>query len=234
MPAVILAGGLATRLWPLTEKIPKALVEVAGQPFLSHQLGLLKRREIERVVLCVGHLGEKIREYFGDGSAFGIRVDYSFDGPALLGTAGAIRKALSLLPEEFFVLYGDSYLNCDYNAVGTAFRNSGLSGLMTIYRNNGLYEKSNVEYDGGRILRYDKQNRTSAMRYVDYGLGAFSRSVFSNIPAEQVCDLATVYQALLQAQELAAFEVHERFYEIGSGSGLRDTAEFLKSSDGIR
>ena len=124
MPAVILAGGLATRLRPLTERIPKALIEVAGHPFLWHQLHLLKRSGIRRVVLLVGHLGESIQQRFQDGAEFGIKIDYSFDGPALLGTAGAIRQALPLLPERFFVLYGDSYLPCDYAAVEKAFHNA--------------------------------------------------------------------------------------------------------------
>jgi len=182
MPAVILAGGLATRLRPLTQSIPKALIEVAGHPFLWHQLELLKRRGIRRVVLLVGHLGETIQQRFQDGAELGIRIDYSFDGPVLLGTAGAIRQALPLLPERFFVLYGDSYLPCNYATVEAAFRNSGLPGLMTVYRNDGLYDSSNVEYHGGRILRYDKRNRTPAMHHIDYGLGAFHRSVFEAIP----------------------------------------------------
>src|SRR5712671_3985579 len=132
MPAVILAGGLATRLRPLTETIPKALVEVAGHPFLWHQLQLLKRHGIHHVVLAVGYLGEQIQDRYGDGSQLGIRLDYSFDGPVLLGTAGAIRKALKLLPERFFVLYGDSYLTCDYHAVETVFRQSKLPALMSV------------------------------------------------------------------------------------------------------
>src|SRR6187455_2302673 len=156
MPAVILAGGLATRLRPLTEKIPKALIEVAGHPFLWHQIQLLKSKGIRHIVLSVGYLGEQIQTLYGDGSQLGVRLEYSFDGPVLLGTAGAIRNALILLPERFFVLYGDSYLTCDYRAVESSFRESDLPGLMTVYRNDGLFDSSNVEYDGSRILRYDK------------------------------------------------------------------------------
>src|SRR5262249_50187793 len=154
-------------------------------------------------------------------------IEYSFDGPSLLGTAGAIRKALPLLPERFFVIYGDSYLICDYRSVETAFRRSGLLGMMTIYRNEGLLDTSNVEYDGTRILRHDKTNRTPSMRHIDYGLGAFQRAAFTSIPAGERCDLADIYQDLLRTANLAAFEVHERFYEIGSPAGLRDTTEFL-------
>jgi len=230
MPAIILAGGFGTRLRPLTEGIPKALIDVAGRPFLWHQLQLLKRQGIRRVVLAVGYLGECIQQTFGDGSAIGVSLEYSYDGPTPLGTAGAIRKALPLLPEQFFVLYGDSYLTCDYQAVERAFRRSCLPGLMTVYRNDGLFDTSNVEYDGTRIVRYDKKNRTSSMRYIDYGLGAFHRSAFMTIAEGENRDLTDVYQQLLNAGKLEAFEVHERFYEVGSAEGLCETTNLLLES----
>jgi N-acetyl-alpha-D-muramate 1-phosphate uridylyltransferase len=226
LPAVILAGGLATRLRPLTSRIPKALVEIGGRPFLWHQLQLLKRSGIRHVVLLVGYLGEAIQERFGEGDEFGMRIEYSFDGPELLGTAGAIRNALHLLPEHFFVLYGDSYLPCDYRAVENAFRQSGLPALMTVYRNENLYDSSNVEYDGSRILRYDKKARTPKMHHIDYGLGVFDRDVFTSLAGDKY-DLAALYQDLERAGNLAAFEVHDRFYEIGSPQGLQETKQFL-------
>jgi len=228
MPAMILAGGLATRLRPLTETIPKSLVEVAGHPILWHQLQLLKRHGIRRAVLAVAHFGEQIQNRYGDGAQLGIQLDYSFDGPTLLGTAGAIRKALKLLPERFFVLYGDSYLTCDYSAVEDSFRRGNLPGLMTIYRNDGQYARSNVVSDGTRILKYDKREYSPAMHYIDYGLSVFHRSVFADLPADKTFDLAAVIQGLLCERKLAAFEVHERFYEIGSPAGLRETEQFLK------
>src|SRR6266699_1608603 len=163
LPIAILAGGLATRLRPITETIPKALVEIAGEPFLAHQLRLLRANGYERVVMCVGYLGEMVREFAGDGSRFGLRVEYSFDGPAgLLGTAGAIRKALPLLGGEISVIYGDSYLPGDYAAAERAFHEAGRLGLMTVYRNEGQWDTSNVEFDGARVVRYDKANRTPA------------------------------------------------------------------------
>jgi MurNAc alpha-1-phosphate uridylyltransferase len=232
MPAVILAGGYATRLRPLTEHTPKALVEVAGHPFLWHQLNLLKASGIRRVVMAVGYLGESIQRRFGDGTELGMSIEYSFDGPVLLGTAGAIRQALPLLPNDFFVLYGDSYLTCDYRSVEAAFRSSAKCALMTVYRNDGLFDNSNVEYDGTRIIRYDKRERTAAMHHIDYGLGAFERRVFEAIPAGEKRDLADVYGALLRDGRLAALEVKERFYEIGSPQGLQDTAQFLSRRRG--
>jgi N-acetyl-alpha-D-muramate 1-phosphate uridylyltransferase len=229
MPAVILAGGLATRLGPLTQNTPKAMIEVAGRPFLWHQLTLLKRSGIRRVIVLVAHLGDAISQRFGDGAALGISIQYSFDGPTLLGTAGAIRRALPLLPQQFFVLYGDSYLTCNYSEVQAAFQQSGTPALMTVYRNEGRFDKSNVEFDGARILRYDKVQASPAMHHIDYGLGAFDRCVFSVMPEGRACDLASVYKDLLQSGQLAAHEVHERFYEIGSVEGLRDTATYLES-----
>ena len=227
MPVVILAGGYATRLRPLTEHIPKSLIDVGGRPFLWHQLELLKRNGVRRVLLALGYLGESIQRRFGDGSDLGISIEYSYDGAAPLGTAGALRHALSLLPEQFFVLYGDSYLMCDYRSIESAFRLSGLPAMMTVYRNNGSFDSSNVEYDGTRIVQYDKANRTPSMRHIDYGLGSFQRAVFEAIPAGEKRDLADVYRDLLGAGKLAAFEVHQRFYEIGSLQGLHETRELL-------
>jgi NDP-sugar pyrophosphorylase family protein len=225
--AAILAGGLATRLRPLTETIPKSLVDVNGEPFIAHQLRLLRENQIERVVLCVGHLGESIQETIGDGAKFDMEVEYSFDGPKLVGTAGALKSALPLLPDSFLVLYGDSYLDFDYQAAWRAFQASNKQGLMTVFANEGRWENSNVEYDGVRIISYDKQNATQHMRYVDYGLGIFEKQAFSSLPTGQPHDLAQLYQDLLTQNQLAAFEVNNRFYEIGSVSGLQETREYL-------
>jgi NDP-sugar pyrophosphorylase family protein len=223
----ILAGGLGTRLYPLTERIPKALVEINGEPFLAHQLRLLRARGIERVVLCVGQHGERVREYAGDGARFGLAIDYSCDGPALLGTAGAVRNALPLLGDAFFVVYGDSYLPCSYRDVADAFHAAGQPGLMTVYRNEGRWDTSNVEFAEGRILAYDKKNRTARMRHIDYGLGVFSRAAFAGA---QQADLAEVYADLLRRGQLASFEVSERFYEIGSFEGIGELSRHLAES----
>ncbi len=228
-PIAILAGGIATRLRPLTEKIPKALVEIDGEPFLAHQLRLLAKHGADQVIFCTGYRGEMIEEFLGDGSRFGVRAAYSHDGAVLLGTAGAIRKALPKLGETFFVLYGDSYLPCDYAAIQTAFVTSGKSALMTVYRNEGQWDSSNVEFAEGRIIAYDKQDRTPRMRYIDYGLGVFRASAFAGTPDGVPYDLAIVYQQLLRENNLAAFEVHERFYEIGSFQGLKDFGSYLKA-----
>ncbi len=229
LPVAILAGGLATRLRPLTETIPKALIEIDGEPFLAHQLRLLKSRGVTRVILCVGHLGEKIRDFAGDGSRFGLTVEYSFDGPVLLGTGGAIRRAVPLLGDAFFVLYGDSYLPCDYGTIEQTFLKAGAAGLMTVFRNDSRWDASNVEFSDGRILRYDKVNRAPEMHHIDYGLGAFRASAFDALSNGPGHDLAAVYQDLLRQNELAGYEVGERFYEIGSREGVEELREYLAS-----
>ena len=222
IPVAILAGGLATRLRPVTEKIPKSLVPVAGKPFLPHQLELLHARGIRHAVLCLGYLGEMIQRDFGDGRAFGVRLDYSFDGPKLLGTGGAIRRALPLLGGEFFVLYGDSYLPVDYHAVANFFQRSGKLGCMTVYRNEGRYDTSNVVFRDGEIAVYDKKKRRPEMLHIDYGLSLFKKTVFDSYSAEQVFDLAEVMGRLVGEKQLAGYEVPERFYEMGSPSGLAE------------
>ena len=167
-------------------------MEVAGRPFIHHQLRKLRGQGVRKVVLCLGHLGEQVRESVGDGSAFGLEVAYSFDGPELRGTAGAIRRALPMLGPAFFVLYGDSYLECSYAAVQSAFEAAGKLALMTVYRNEGRWDTSNVEFRDGRILAYDKRARTPAMRYIDYGLGVWDRRALEAVPESGACDLATV------------------------------------------
>lgn len=228
----ILAGGLGTRLAPITQREPKALIEINGEPFVAHQLRLLRSRGIVRVVFCIGYLGEMIQNFVGDGSRFNLEVSYAFDGRKLRGTAGAIRHALPLLGEEFFVLYGDSYLPCDYGAVASAFLRSGKLGLMTVYPNEGKWDLSNVEMAGGDIVKYDKRNRTPSMRHIDYGLGAFRRAAFAGIDADGFCDLAELYRDLLLRGELAACEMDCRFYEIGSLSGIEELSALL--SVGVR
>ena len=231
LTVAILAGGLATRLRPLTETVPKSLLEVNGEPFAVHQLRLLQSKGIRRVVFCVGHLGELIQRAIGDGAALGLQVDYSFDGPALLGTAGAVRNALPKLGDSFFVMYGDSYLPCDYAAIARQFQAAGVLGMMTVFRNEGKWDTSNVEFEAGKIIAYSKTDRTPRMLYIDYGLGVFRNEVFQSLPSGKACDLADLYTGLLLRKQLAAFEVQERFYEIGSPAGLRETAEFLAARE---
>ncbi len=226
----LLAGGLATRLRPITETIPKSLVTVAGEPFLAHQLRLLHAHGFRRVVLCVGHLGEMIRQEVGDGSAFGMELEYSFDGAKLLGTGGAIQRALPLLGEAFVVLYGDSYLPMDYAAAVGAFAASGKPGLMTVFHNQGQWDTSNVVFADGTIRRYDKRELTPDMQHIDYGLGILRAEALAGYPKDEAFDLAEVYRDLSRAGQLAGYEVRHRFYEMGSPVGLAELDALLTAN----
>lgn len=228
-PVVILAGGLAMRLRPLTENLPKALVEVGGKPFIHHQLRLLRSRGIRKVIISAWYRGEMIRDYVGDGSRFELEVEYVFDGDVPLGTGGAIRKALPLLEGPFFVLYGDSYLPCDYAQIQKYFGTHQRPALMTVFHNRGRWDASNVEMADGKILRYDKKTPTPRMAHIDYGLGIFTPEVFTDVPEGQPADLAEIYQRLAAGGKLLAYEVQERFYEAGSLEGLRELDALLSA-----
>jgi NDP-sugar pyrophosphorylase family protein len=229
VPVALLAGGLATRLRPITTSIPKALVPVAGRPFIDHQLDLLRSNGIHRVVLCLGYLGGQVEAHVGDGSDRGLQVRYSYDGDRLLGTGGALRRALPLLGEVFWVLYGDSYLDIDYRAVLEAFAGSGKLGLMTVLRNDNRWDKSNVVFREGRLLCYDKRQRTPEMTHIDYGAALLRRSVLERVAENDVVDLADLYRDLVQAGDMIGYEVARRFYEIGSPEGLAETDSYLRA-----
>lgn len=230
---VLLAGGMATRLRPVTETIPKSMLEVAGKPFIDHQLKLIKSNNITDVVICVSFLGEVIKEYAGNGSRYGLKIDYSFDGDTLLGTGGTIKQALGKLPDTFFVMYGDSYLTADFRKISNYFLSDNKLGLMTVLRNEGRWDKSNIEFDNGKIISYDKKSNDDKLKYIDYGLGILTKKAFENFNDEKVFDLETVYNKLLKKNELLGFEVNERFYEIGSFKGLEETGNFLSQNNPV-
>jgi NDP-sugar pyrophosphorylase family protein len=223
----ILAGGLSTRLRPLTETIAKSMILVAGEPFIAHQLRMLAGQGIRDVVLLCGFQSQQIVNFVGNGAAFGCDVRYSFDGDVQRGTGGAIQRAMPLLGERFMVIYGDSYCPTDYRKIFDTFVASGKLGLMTIFPNQNRWDKSNVEFRNHRIVRYDKHHRTSEMQYIDYGINVFSTGAFAGYAADATFDLAAVQVDLVNREELAGYVVSERFYEIGSHSGLAETDKFL-------
>ena len=222
-PVALLAGGLAMRLRPRTEQVPKAMLEIAGEPFIAHQLRLLRREKISRVVICAGYLADQIAGYVGDGSRFGLSVGYKIDGPRLLGTGGALRAALDQLGDEFLVMYGDSWLDIAYAPVVEAFRASGQPALMTVFRNEGQWDTSNVWLEDGRIRLYHKRERLPQMQHIDWGLSMIRAEVLAARLANEPFDLAEIYSDLSRAGKLAAYEVTRRFYEIGSAEGLKET-----------
>jgi NDP-sugar pyrophosphorylase family protein len=228
VPVAILAGGLATRLGPVAGRIPKALVEVAGRPFIAHQLAGLREAGIRRVVLCLGHLGEQVEAYIGDGAAHGLTVRCSYDGPTLLGTAGALRRAETLLGEVFWVLYGDAYLEVDYRAVLAELERRGGLGIMLVLLNENRWDQSNAIFRDGRLVRYDKTRPTPDMTHIDYGAAVLRKAALARVPPDRPCDLADVYRDLVDEGLLSGYEVTRRFYEIGSPAGLAETQRYLE------
>lgn len=222
-PLALLAGGLSTRLRPLTETVPKSMVPVAGEPFIAHQMRWLASQGVGRVVICCGFLGQQIEDYVGDGSEFGCAVGYSYDGHPLKGTGGAIKKALPLLGNQFFLMYGDSYLPIAFRPVYETFLRLGRIGLMTVFHNEGRWDTSNVEFRDGGIRSYDKVTITPQMKYIDYGLGILTPSAFEPWPDDAIFDLNLVYGYLVKTGQLSGHEVAQRFYEIGTPCGLKET-----------
>lgn len=218
---------MATRLRPITETIPKAMVEVAGRPFIDHQLDLLHRNGIRRVVMCLGYRGRQLEQYVGDGSARGMDVTYAYDGEKLMGTGGAVRRALHLLGDVFWVMYGDSYMDIDYAAVLDHFAHSDADALMTVLRNGNRWDTSNVVFRNGRLLRYDKKQLTPDMDYIDYGVALLRRPAAERIPTDRPFDLAELYTALVTEGKMVGHEVTDRFYEIGTPAALEEAARYL-------
>ncbi len=228
MQMVILAGGLATRLRPLTSDIPKSMIKIAGRPFLEHQLELLKEYEIKDILLCLGYKGELIKDYFGDGGKFGVRLSYSLDGEKLLGTAGALKKAFKLLEENFFLMYGDSYLPYDYQDIEKFFKSSDRLSLMTVYKNQNRFDKSNVIIQDGIIKAYDKTMESEKLEYIDAGLSILRKEVLNLAPSDEPYDLQELYKILVSQEEISAYEVKQRFYQIGSIEGLEEFKELVE------
>lgn len=226
-PLALLAGGRATRLYPLTQAMPKSLMPVAGEPFLAHQLRWLAGQGVRDVVICCGHLASQIRGYAGDGAAFGVSLRYSDDGERALGTGGAVRRALPELGERFLVMYGDSLLMAPIAPVWRAFLAQSEPGMMTVYRNENRWDASNVEIAHGRVVRYEKGSRRAELTHIDYGLSVFRAEAFAGIPDGRVFDLRLVFDELIEQGRLACHEVKQRFYEIGSFEGLRETEALL-------
>jgi NDP-sugar pyrophosphorylase family protein len=227
LTVVILAGGLATRIRPITEELPKSLIPVAGKTFIEHQLAYLHREGVDNVVICVGYLGELIEKIVGDGSRFGLKISYSYDGEKLLGTGGAVRNALPLLKSDFFILYGDSFLPVNFRLIEQFYLSSKKQGLMTVFKNDNQWDKSNVIFHQGELIEYNKNKLDSRMAYIDYGLAILNVSAFNDYPMGDAFDLANLYNDLSLKGQLVGFEVHERFYEIGSFTGIRDAELFF-------
>jgi NDP-sugar pyrophosphorylase family protein len=206
---------------------------IAGQPFIAWQLEYLRLQKITSVILCVGYQGHQIERFVGNGSRFGLSVEYSREDGELLGTGGAIKKAMDMLPNNFFVLYGDSYLPIDFSKVEKCYQDSYKNGLMTVFENNNKWDKSNVSYFDGTIMKYDKFNPDLSMNYIDYGLGILNKNIFLSYEKLLKFDLAEVYKDLANKNQLTGYEVSERFYEIGSLPGITEAENYLFNNGNI-
>ena len=233
MQMVILAGGLATRMRPLTLKLPKSMLQIKGRPFLEYQLELIKEYEIKDVLLCAGYKGELIKEHFGDGRKSGVNLAYSFDGDKLLGTAGALKKAYKLLSENFFLMYGDSYLPYDYQKIEESFKRSNKLSLMVAYKNQNRFDKSNILISEGLIKLYDKTLQGENLEYIDAGLSILKKEVLNLVPDDEPYDLEELYRTLISEEEMSAFEVKQRFYQIGSFEGLEEFKNLVEKGEKI-
>ena len=224
---VILAGGRGLRMRPLTEHVPKHLLPVHDIPFARYQLDWLARHGVQRVTYCLGAQGDQIRAFVKDGAPWGLPISYVEDGATLRGTAGALRRALeaNALDEAFLVLYGDSFLPIDFREVWEVFNKQPLPALMTVLRHDPKWEVGNVEYCDGIVRCYRKSRVDTGMPYVDYGLSAYRRDMIAERVLPGVFqDLAALQAELAGARLLAGFEVSQRFYEIGSPSGMKEFA----------
>jgi len=229
LPVAILAGGLGTRLGKKALNKAKVLIDVAGKPFISRQLNYLSDQGIKDIVICVGHLGNQIKNYIGNGLKYNLNVSYSDDSDRLLGTGGSIKRACQILGEHFFILYGDSFLPVNFSLIEKAYFQEKKPALMTVLKNKGRWDKSNA-YFKDKCVKYNKKKPQKNMDYIDYGLTIVRNSIFSDFPSNEVFDLADVFENLSNKSLLAGFEIYDRFYEIGSINGLNDTIEFFKKN----
>ncbi len=229
MQVAILAGGKATRLGDLAKIQPKSMIEANGRPFLEHQLESLRDAGVSDVVLCIGHMGEQIRKYFGNGERFGVAIEYCVE-TVPMGTAGALKCARPLLRDVFFTMYGDSFLSVDFAKVAGHFEASNKLALMTVYRNHDRHDLSNTVVEGNLVKHYSKKERTRGMVHIDYGVNLFRREVLDMIPANEFHSLEDLFPRLIDSGQLLAYEITERFYEIGSTQGLREFRQLVEGA----
>jgi len=232
LPIFLLLGGYGTRLKTLTRQKPKSLIEINEKPFLYWQLKFFKEQGGTDIVLCIGHMGDQIRRFAGDGSRFGLNITYSEDGPTPLGTGGALKKAIAeTKTQAFFVFYGDSYLPINLESMeGYYSKHSKIKNLMAVYKNKGHFDKSNVVFQDGSLRLYDKINSTDGMSYIDYGVSILDKSSLKLVLFDSKFELSDLYHTLSLNNQIAGYEVFERFFEIGSLKGIQETAQYLGAS----
>jgi len=229
MQAVILAGGEGTRLRPLTTSLPKSMIPIAGKPFLDYEIMLLKRTGVIDFVICIGYKGEIIRSHFGNGESFGVKIRYSDDGDMLLGTAGSLKKAQALLADGFFITYGDAYPIIDYHAAWNRFLSTGKIAMMVVLKNSNKYGRSNTVVQNGQVTFYSKKETVPGMEYIEFGVTFMNKQALDMLAGDYPIDLELLYRKIICNNQMAAVEVKQRIYDIGSPEGLRDFGELVGS-----
>ena len=229
MQMVILCGGLAIRLRDIAKDIPKSMVQIDGKPFLEYQIENLRKNSIKDIILCVGHLSEKIKDYFGNGEQFGVNIRYSHDGDKPLGQIGAIKNAESLLEDVFFVMYGDSYLSVDFQKLYSYFMRNNKLGLMVVYKNYDKYDMSNLIIKDNMVTKYGRNGVTKDMIYIDYGVSIFRKKALNLVPKNTFYTTKQFFSDLIKKEELLAFEASKRFYHIGNPDALEEFKSFIRS-----
>jgi len=225
MQIAIICGGLATRLGSLATNIPKSMIDIDGKPFLEQQIEMLKKHNITDIVLCVGHLSDKIEDYFGNGDKFGVNIKYSQDGAKALGPIGAIKNAESLLDDVFFIMYGDSYLSVDFQKAYSFFKEHDKLGLMVVYKNNDKYDKSNLVIKDNMVVGYREKEAV----YIDYGTSILRKKALDLVPKNTMYSTGQFFSDLISKKELLAFEAEKRFYHIGNPDALEELRSFIRS-----
>lgn len=231
LQAVVLMGGLGSRLEGRAKDCPKSMIKILGKPFFQYQMELMIQAGFRRFLFCVGHHAEAVRDYFQDGSRWNVKIDYSYDGETLLGTGGAVRKALPLLEDDFLLVYGDSFMDVDYFEIAVRYRQAAAAGkkaLMTVMHNQNHFDASNVICEGGEIALYDKTANDPRMEYIDYGISVFSRDIFAELPPDRFLDLADIQRGLSVSGLLGCCEVERRFYEIGTPKALEEFIHYAE------
>lgn len=229
MQMVILCGGLATRLGSLSKHTPKSMIDINGKPFLWHQINNLKKYDIRDIILCVGYLSEEIEKYFGEGSEFSVNIKYSYDGDKLLGPIGALKNAEQLLDEEFFIMYGDSYLSVDFNKVYNFYKQKKKPACMVVYKNMDKYDKSNLIVKNDMVVGYGEKDRSKEMIYIDYGTSIISKKTLNYVPEKKLFSTGDFFSKLIENKDLVAYQADKRFYHIGNPKALEEFRSFINS-----
>ena len=227
--AVILCGGLGTRLRPLTYDIPKPMIPFGDKPFLQILIDYFKAQGVEKFVFCTGHLHEQIEKHFGDGSQLGVEIVHSVELEPL-GTGGALLNSRHLLDEQFFFAFGDSYLPLELRHLTRVQKESNALGVITVYMNNDKIASNNVRImPDGRVQDYIKKNPPTSMNGLEAGLSLFNKNILNHAPGRIFSLEEAIFPKLINPGKLFGLLTNQRFYDIGTPDGLELARKAISS-----